>query len=153
MTVDNAAGEANRQVTNAAGVRFTVRELHERVSVLEPGIVLMREIDRGSPETLAVIIDAIEAAAKDFQVYCLVLDLGDAAGSPLTGEYRSSIPRQFEGLHQRSRGRLKQIAVAFDANPVVRIISKFLIARMTNVPFVVYKSRATALEGARQALR
>lgn len=90
---------------------------------------------------------AVEAAAKDFDAYCLVLDLTDAKGS-ITPEYRKFIPKHFEELY-RDSGKLKQVGVAFAGNPIVRVISKFLIGRISNVPYSMYKSVDATVEAMR----
>jgi hypothetical protein len=146
-----AKEDLDRVLESAGGERFTVRQLRERVSVLEPGVVLMEEINRGTPETLLVITAAIEELAADMDAYGIVLDLTDSEGST-TSEYRKFIPKHFTELHTRSNGRLKLVAVAFVGSQVARVASKFLIGRMTSVPMAIERDRDNAVRAVRKAI-
>jgi hypothetical protein len=143
--------ESEPAVPDAAGHVYPVSELRSRVSVLEPRIVLMREIDMGTPETLQAMSARIEEIAESYDAYGIVLDLTDVTGAT-TAEYRRYIPKHFLDMHTRSRGRLKLVAVAFFGNPVARVATKFLVARMSAVPFTIEKNRAMAVEAVRKAL-
>lgn len=144
--------ELDRVIINAAGGTHTVRELRDRVTMLEPSIVLMREIDKGTPETLAVLVAAIEELATELGAFGLVLDLSDAVGIT-TPEYRRCIPGLFEGMYARTDGRLKLISVVFTGSPIVRVATRFLMGRMTRLPFALEKNRELALEAVRRAIR
>lgn len=142
----------DRVILDALGATLTVRELRDRVTMLEPNIVLMREIDKGTPETLAVLVAAIEEIAAGLDAFGVVLDLSDAAGMT-TPEYRRCIPGLFEGMNARTEGRLKLISVVFKGSPILRVATRFLIGRMTRVPFGLEKNRELSLEAVRLALR
>ena len=142
--------ELDREIVGADGKKFTVNELRERVSVLEPRILLMREVDAGTRATLDAMGEAVVDLTASLDVYGLVVDLSDARGT-LTADYRRYIPEFFEQLRNRPV-ELRHIGLVFEANPVVRIATKFLVARMTAIPFSVHKSRALALEAVRAHL-
>src|SRR5262245_27372725 len=103
-----SAGELDREVLSALGTRFPVRELRERVTVIEERIIVLREIDKGTPETMGIMGEAIEDLASGLGAYGIVIDLSEASGNT-TPEYRRYIPEYFNGLKARSKGRLKLI--------------------------------------------
>jgi hypothetical protein len=145
--------DADRVLVAVNGVRWTVRELRERVSVVEPRIMLMREIDSGTRETLETLGGAAEDLARGLSAWGLVIDLADTGSATTTPDYRNYIPQYFSGLHGRSSGRLKLISIAFVGNPVARIVAKFVMARVAKVPVSIEKSRTHAIEAVRKALQ
>lgn len=151
MIDPNSPTDLQRDLVLSDGKVITVQALIERVSILEPGMVLMREVDRATPDSLRVMTHEIERVAEDFDAWVLVLDLSDAKGS-ITAEYRKFIPKHFEELYNRS-GKLRQVGVALAGNPIVRVISKFLIGRITNVPYSMYKNIDVAVESMRVHLK
>ena len=148
MQSDDALADNEREVATKGG-RITVRELRTRVTLSEPRVVLLRELDGATVETLTIMGKAIEELTRDLDGYSILIDLSEASGAT-TAEYRRFIPRFFTDLHQR--GGLKHVAVAFYGNAAVRIASKFLIARMMSVPFSIHPNRAQALQAARSAV-
>jgi hypothetical protein len=142
--------ELDREVVGADGTKFTRAALRERVSVLEPRVLLMREVDAGTRATLDAMGEAIVELTENLGSYGLVVDLSEARGT-LTADYRRYIPQFFEQLRTRS-AELRHIGLVFEANPVVRIATKFLVARMTAIPFSVHKTRALALDAVRAHL-
>jgi hypothetical protein len=147
----DSAEELDRVVLNAIGERYTVRELRERVSMAEPGVVLMREIPRGTPETMSLMGKRILELGLAEPAYGVVIDLHDTDGTT-TPEYRKFLPACINGLHADSHGKLKHIGVAFQGNLVTRTVTNFVVARMLNAPVSVHKARADALEAVRAAL-
>src|SRR5690606_9429782 len=100
---------------------------------VEPGIIHFREITSGTPETLRIMGARIEELATDFDAYGIIIDLTEVDGGT-TGDYRRFIPEYFNEHSVRSKNRLKIVAVVFDANPVLRVAVRFLVARASNVP-------------------
>ena len=94
----------------------------------------------------------IEELARDFEAYGIIIDLTEVDGGT-TGDYRRFIPEYFNEHSAKSNGRLKLVAVVFDANPVLRVAVRFLVARASNVPFSVYRTLALACDGVRAAIR
>jgi hypothetical protein len=90
--------------------------------------------------------------AKDLSAYGVVVDLSDAGGTSTTAEYRRFIPDYFSRLHARADGRLKRLSVVFIGSPVLRVAARFLVGRMSQVPFTVDKNRTIAIEAVRAAL-
>jgi hypothetical protein len=140
----------DREVRDGKGRPFTVSSLHDRVTLVEPGVVELRELDTGSPEALVVFGDRIVELTRDLDAYSLLVNLADATGS-MTTPYRQFIPGWFRNLH--AGGTLKHCAVAFFGHPVARVVSRFLVARILDVPCSVHGNREKALQAARQALR
>ena len=152
MTSVDSTKDSEKIVTTAGGVQMTVAELRARVSVVEPGVILMREIDQGTPETLAIMGNALKEAAREMDVYGIVLDLEDSSGN-ISAEYRRFIPSYFDELWRASEGSFKLLAVAFSGNPVSRVVTKFLIGRMLDLPFTIEKDVEQATEAVRSRLR
>jgi hypothetical protein len=144
--------ELERELVTATGEAFTVAQLRDRVSLIEPRIVVMREVDLGSPEMLDVMGARIEELTRGLAAYGLVIDLAASTGK-ITTEYRKYVPIYFSGLHERSQGALKLMSVAFYGNPVARIVTKFLVGRMLEVPITVENSLTQAVQAVRKALR
>jgi hypothetical protein len=143
--------ELERGLRDGDGKTHTVRELRARVSLLEPRIIAMRELNSGAPATLDTMGEVIRELSEELNEYCIVVDLTEARGS-ITSEYRRYIPEFFDKLYARPQ-RLRHIGLVFHANPVVRVVTKFMVARITKIPFSIYKSTPLALEGLRAELR
>lgn len=144
--------DLDREVPLADGSRTTVRSLHDRVAMLEPGIFRFYEVKKPTPETLQTMTAKIEELASDLDAYGVIIDLSDSEGST-SSDYRRYIPRHFEEMASRSGGALRQIAVALDTNPVVRVAAKFIIGRVASAPFEVYRTPDEAIAGVRRALQ
>ena len=142
--------ELDREVVTTRGEKYAVREVRERISLAEPRVVLLRELDGATIETLSIMGEAVAELTQGLDAYAILVDLSEATGMT-TPDYRRFIPQFFTNLHQK--GALKHVAVAFYGNAAVRIASKFLIARMMQVPFSIHANRASALQAARTALR
>ena len=150
MQSDDALSERELERELAIkGGRVTVRELRARVTSIDPRVVLLRELDGATVETLTIMGQVIDELTRGLDGYSVLIDLSDASGMT-TLEYRRFIPQFFTKLHEQ--GGLKHVAVAFYGNAAVRIASKFLIARMMSVPFSIHANRAQALHAARAAL-
>lgn len=154
MAKDGAlrAGELdlNEEVGLEGGGSITVRELHTRVTMVEPCIVLMREINKPTPATLGCLFAAVERLAEDCEQFGLVVDLVDTSGGG--AEYRRFIPKRFSALYESHGDRLKLIAVASTGNVVSRVATKFVVGRMTQIPFTVESDRQNAVLAVRKAL-
>jgi hypothetical protein len=144
--------DLERAVPNATGKAYTVRELRSRVSLHEPRIVLLREVEGGTRETLDLIGETILELTRALPAWGMVVDLADAVGNP-TADYRSYIPQFFTALHGQSGGRLRQVAIAFVGNPVARVVTQFVMSRFTRVPVSIQKNRAQAIDVVRRTLQ
>lgn len=133
------------------GDSITVRELSERVSVIEPGIVLMREIEKPTPATLRCLFAAVNRLSADFERFGVVVDLLEGGGAA-SAEYRRFVPKCFSDVHAQHGERLKLIAVASTGSLPNRVATKFVIGRMTQVPLALEKSREHAVAAVRKAL-
>lgn len=143
--------DADHVVITTQGRQVTVRELWTRVEIVEPNIVSMHELAGSTPESLEVLTDRVLELAADAPRFAIVVRLGAVTGSP-SAEYRRFIPAHWKRVHAAAAGRLVLVAVAFSGSPVARVISKFLIARMTSVPFAIEKDLEHAIAASRSAL-
>lgn len=145
------ATDPNTVLTTASGAKITVAELHARVSMPEPGVIVLREIDMGTPATLAAMGARIEELAAGLEAFGLVVDLSDSTGGTST-EYRRFLPEYFQGLSKRADGRMKHIAVAFLGNPLARVVTRFVIGRILGVPASIHKNAPLAIAAVRGSI-
>jgi hypothetical protein len=143
--------EMRRAITTSGGVVFEVAELYDRVTLMDPRIVVMREVDMGTAETLRTMGRRIAELVADLDSYGVVVDLHDARGI-MTAEYRKFVPDYFNQLHAGSNGAMRHLGVTFQGNPVTRIATKFFAGRMLRVPVSIHNTRALAIEAVRAAL-
>jgi hypothetical protein len=136
---------------NTLGTPFTIAQLHDRVSMLDNRVILLREIVRGTPETMTVMGERILELGRRLDCFGLVIDLLDTDGST-TSEYRRFLPGCINGLHVDSKGKLLHIGVAFQGNLVTRTVTNFVVGRLVDAPISVHKSRADALGAVHRAL-
>ena len=136
-------------VNDAIG-RYSVEKLHDRVSVLEPGILLMREIADGDGTTLSTMLQRVEELATGLDRYGLVIDLDGAKGR-ISSDYRREVPRQITAFWQRSDGRLCVVAVTMLTNPVTRVVAKFIIGRI-GVPIEITPDQEASVACVRERL-
>lgn len=140
--------DADQVVRSDLGEEFTVRELGDRVTLLKPGIFLMREVPGGGKDTLQILTATFEQRAADLDAYGVIVDLPAAEsnkGKTVTAEYRKFIPQHFETIFARSKGRLKIIVVTFRGSQVLRVVGKFLIGRMVTANIKIEKDVDSAL--------
>lgn len=143
--------DLDAELVTEGGEPITVRELSERVTVVETGIVLMREIERPTPATLRCLFGAVDRVAADFTAFGIVVDLLDGGGAA-SAEYRRFVPKCFAEVHAHHGERLKLIAVASTGSLPTRVAAKFVIGRMTQVPLTLEPTREQAIEAVRRAL-
>jgi hypothetical protein len=144
--------DLDRVVLNDFGDSITVRELRARVEVLEPNIVSMQDLDGPTPATLTVMTERVMELSADMPRFGVLVDLSRAARRAPSKEYRKFIPTCWTQLHADSKGRLAIVAVAFTGSQVARVMTKFLIGRMTSVPFTMERSVEDAVRAIRSVL-
>jgi hypothetical protein len=143
--------DLDETVALSDGTQTTVRALRQRVVVLEPGIFELSEVEKPTLETLRVMSAKIEELSAGLEAFGILVDLSHSQGST-TGEYRRFIPSHFDDWTKRTKGALRQIAVPLETNAVVRVVAKFIVARIATAPFVISRSRDEALRGLREAI-
>jgi hypothetical protein len=151
MTEHVAEDDPQRIVQTAKGGEVTVGQLWDRVTMVEPNILSMQDLDGGTPETLTILTDRILDLAAELPRFGVVIDL-TKIGAPPTGDYRKFIPGHWEQVHADAGGRLVLVAVAVSGSPVARVIGKFLIGRMIRIPMELVKSLDAAVGAIRKAL-
>jgi hypothetical protein len=144
--------DLDREVLNATGTPMTVRYLRERVTLAEPNILLLCEVPDGTAETLGAIGTKIDELIKGLDRFGVVVDLADATGSS-TAEYRKYVPDFFMKLNAKTGGALKEVGVIFYGNPLLRVVTKFFMGRLSGVTMTVHKNRQLALDAVRAAVR
>jgi hypothetical protein len=102
--------------------RVTVGYVQSRCRVVEPGVVLMREMPHSTLESFRVAMDTVVGLGKPFKRFAIVNDLTEANNRP-TGEYHAEIVKAATtlGVHW---------AIVIRGNIVVRTISRFIMGRV-----------------------
>lgn len=143
--------DLDRKVALSDGSHTTVGALRARVVILEPGIYKFSELEKPTPASLQAMTAKIEELASGLAAFGIMIDLSESQGST-TAEYRKYIPRHFAEWAKRSGGALRQVALPMASNAVVRVAAKFIVSRIADAPFVVYRSPEEALRGLREAI-
>jgi hypothetical protein len=112
--------EGERRVPTAGG-SLTVAELHRRCSVVEPGIVLMREIPGGTAQALRVMSERVRELGRPFGAFAVVVDLTEVDMRP-KGDYLVAIR---ESVVEPAHTALTQPGSAF-MRGVLRFVMGFL---------------------------
>jgi hypothetical protein len=143
--------DLDREVLTARAKVWTVRGLRDRVSLFEPRILQLREIDMGTRETLDMMGGRLEELAQGMTSFGILIDLGEATGGT-TADYRKYVPQFFDAMVVKTGGALKHVGVVFYGNPLTRVVTKFFIGRIAKVPMTVHKNRELALDAIRAAI-
>lgn len=143
---DNTRKQADTDVVlGGDGTRYTAGQLRQRVSLVEPRIILLRQIPVGAKEPLLVMTDRVLELAPADSPWGLVVDLQESKGI-LSAEYRKFLVEHLPSLGAAC------IAMAMYANPVVRGVSKF-VAKRLGLNAGVYKNDEEAVSAVRAQLR
>lgn len=137
-----SAKDPDERVRTATG-HTTVGALHARCSVIEPGIVLMREIPDATAEAFDVLFARSCELGSAFERFVIVVDLSEALERP-KGAYLEAIRRSFDGpaMHH---------AVTQPGRALMRIVVGFVLSRMTDKSSV-HASVAAATDAMRRIL-
>jgi hypothetical protein len=102
---------------------MTVAELQARCEVLEPGIILLREVANGTGDTYRVMVDRVLELGAAFDEFAIVADLTDVSVRP-SGRYLEQI--------RRSMKASTHLAVTRPRSAFLRVVADFVIARFSN---------------------
>ena len=122
----------------------TVSELRARCSVLEPGIVLMRETPNGTADTYEVLIARCNELGARFERFAVVVDLTDLNVRP-RGRY-------LERIRESLRGPAVHFAVTQPGSPFLRTVLGFVLGRVSPLTSV-HPNLEAALAAARTLMR
>lgn len=114
--------DPNAPVPTTVG-NTTVGELQARVEVLEPGIILLREVANGTGDTYRVMVDRALELGATFDEFALVVDLTHVSVRP-SGRYLEQI--------RRSMKASVHLAVTRPRSAFLRVVADFVIARFSN---------------------
>ncbi len=128
-------------VPTTAG-HMTVRELYDRVEVLEPGIIMIREVQNGTGGTFGTMLERCLELAKPFERFAIVVDLTEVSVRP-KALYLDEIRRAMEaGVH---------LAVTRPDNAFLRVVAGFVLARFS-AKTSSHDTREQAVAACREAL-
>jgi hypothetical protein len=111
-----------QRVSTATGT-ISVGELEARCSVIEPGIVLLREVPQNTSDTYAVMIRRCRELGEAFERWVLVVDLTDATERP-KGRYLEAIKECFSGPKP-----ILHLATTQPGSAFLRAVAGFVLAR------------------------
>ena len=126
------------------GSTTTLEELHERVALLEPGVVRILEIPAGIIETLQAMTDFATEMVKKFGKYVMVVDLSSGVRGP-SAEYRAGIVNWMRSL------LCVHSSYVQPGNVTARVALRFMIGR-SGTRVSVHQTLAAALVKARTIL-
>lgn len=112
----------NGRVRTANGT-ISIEELEARCSVIEPGIVLLREVPYNTADTYEALSRRARALGASFERYALVIDLSEATERP-KGRYMDLIRAQFAAADAPVHLATNQPGSAF-----LRTVAAFVLAR------------------------
>lgn len=136
-------GVAAERVPTTVG-SLTVSELEARCEVLEPGIVLMREVPHGTAETYDVLIRRCNGLGAQFERFVIVVDLSEITERP-KGRYLSAI-------REALAGPAVHYAVTQPGSAFLRTVLRFVLGRISDRTSV-HPDREAALAVVRKLVR
>jgi len=126
------------------GKPWTVAQLRERVSVVEPGIIRLREIPDSNAEAFTVLAKIVGEKSKDFDVHISIVDLGEATARPDPAMMKAIVD---------SGALLGDCTIAVrPTSAVIRAILRFVTNRTVG-DYVMVDSYDEAVEVARAKLK
>ena len=115
------------------GTAYTIDQLHQRVSIVDEGIVLIREVPDGTGEIWEALALRGKAVAQRFGKYCWVVDISMVNIRP-KGTYLESVRRNI------ASSDAEWIYLVTPVGSILRTIAKFavgfMIKKVTFVPTV-----------------
>jgi hypothetical protein len=125
--------------------------VRKRCTLVEPGIVMMRELPRSNLETFHVFMETVQEHARPFKRFAIVNDLTEATNRP-QGEYSQAIIKAATtiGVHW---------AIVLSGNFILMTISRFIMGRLlrdgvkAGVTWSVHDNVPAAIAAARAALQ
>jgi hypothetical protein len=125
---------------------WTHQALRHRVSILAPGIVMIRDVPKATAESWLFQAKAAQELGDQFDAYVLVLDLAEAAGRP-RGEHKEMITYTYNEILQPIH-----IAVVQPGSAILRTVLRFVLAPIPH-DASVYATLEEALAAARDILK
>lgn len=140
--------DPNQRIRTAKGTA-TVAELEARCSIIEPGIVLLREPPHNNADTFEVVLDRTWQLGTQFDRWACLTDLSETTERP-TGRYLQTIRRRcIAKLGQP--GEPLHIAIVQPSSTFLRSVLGFVLGRMSEHA-TVHATRDAALKACRDAL-
>jgi hypothetical protein len=121
----------------------TVADLHGRCSVVEPGVVLLREVANATAETCDVLIEHSLALGQAFDPFVLVIDLSEVTERPKN--------RYLEIIRRRLLDGRAYLAVTQPRTAFLRTVVRYMLATK-RARSSLHSSVDEAIEAARARL-
>ena len=128
---------------------MTVAEVAERVTLLEPRIVLMLEVPNGTEETFAILLERARELGADFDRWAMVVDLTQVIERP-RGRYLEMIRRE-SIVKVGLPGQPIVMTLIQPGSAFMRTVLGFVLGRMSSL-VSVYPTREAAIAASRDAL-
>ena len=118
----------------------------DRVSVVDAGILVIREMPVQSPFSVHLMYDRIEALSQDWDRFAYVVDLTEAKRP--NPETRAALKER----SQRISRRISHVAIVVGTNELMRIMARLFAYGMGLASVSIHATNAEAIERARRAL-
>ena len=118
----------------------------DRVSVVDAGVLLMREIPVQSPFSVQLMYDRLETLSQDWDRFAYVVDLTEA---------RRPNPETRAALKERSmriNRRISHVAIVVGNNELMRIMARLFAYGMGLASVSIHATSAEAIDRARRAM-
>jgi hypothetical protein len=118
----------------------------DRVSVVEAGILLIRELPIQSPFSVQLMYDRIESLSQDWDRFAYVVDLTEAKRP--NAQTRAAL----KDRSLRLKHRISHVSIVVGGNELMRIMARLFAYGMGLASVSIHATSAEAFERARRAM-
>jgi hypothetical protein len=118
----------------------------DRVSVVDAGILLIREMPVQSPFSVHLMYDRIETLSQDWDSFAYVVDLTEAKRP--NAQTRAALKER----SLRVKHRISHVSVVVGTNELMRIMARLFAYGMGLASVSIHATCAEAIERARRAM-
>jgi hypothetical protein len=138
--------ELEPRAYGSESTREEAAAIAERVSIVDEGILLLREIPVQSPFSVNIMFDRFETLARDWDRFAYVADLTEAKRPD--AETRAVL----KGRALRLKFRVTHVAIAVGNNLLMRAMARLFAYGMGFASVGIHATRAEAIEEARRVM-
>ena len=118
----------------------------DRVSVVDAGVLLLREIAVQSPFSVQLMYDRLETLSQDWDRFAYVVDLTEAKRP--NAETRAALKERSVRINQR----IRHVAIVVGTNELMRVMARLFAYGMGLASVSIHATNAEAIERARRAM-
>jgi len=143
---DKAAALSPRQQNVPESTSEEREAIADRVSVVDAGIILMREIPIQSPFSVQLMYDRLETLSQDWDRFAYVVDLTEAKRP--NAETRAALKER----SLRINPRISHVAIVVGNNELMRVMARLFAYGMGLASVSIHATCAEAIDRARRAM-